>query len=1029
MDPAAYQYAGYLAITEGPVLPQTDVNVFLPTLTGDTAPMSNAHTYTRVFLEAAQVSSGKNMPVLLSCDVTLRDDRRTDLKNLFYMNVPCATTDAPVWSNQENFNYVDFHLQAIYEPMYAAFRSENYISSSGFGIVSSNARIVHKKVNKDQSGNPLGVYDHTFSCSQVSNTNPLINLNCTLTQRDYVYSIEHGDNFTVTFNVKSGGFRNLRNINTYRHYTTNYFYGHTVSKTVEFKFDFVAPKHCSEEESKLTCIKGQEPIKIDEDLTKKPIRPRWSGWYDDHSGLFEYRLEAYHLEPNIHGELIELHPLSPVFTYTENKTDNVTFPTFTPKHSGMFSILLTTADMANNTKIARRLVLYDNSSEITLTKPGLSKKMPDSEDIENMVFGDGGLYIVSAIKETGFMWQTSDNGSQSRIEINWNNHFVNKLYDKGKLLNKVLPYPTQFLDLEDDGVLRSKKYVALDDNEGERTLNAIKNKHGIVKFELNRVYTDDKQIPAVKWEPLPLEESYVILEHLDDGSHVRIWLRATDVMNNTAVDYTEVHVDNTPPRFSDQHLETNVINGTYTYTSRVTFQASDDGSGVHKLNLTLYVGNSTTPKKIHSVSANRNDSAGICDIDPSCNCVLDVCYRIQQMIDMDNCWFLVPKEDLNKSGTLQVTTFNQALLTRTFNLTIDHLNTLDGLEEYSGPTNIRIDERLPNGARLVWDIPDTPSCFGKVEIVLVVFLGNGQTRTIQVNSEQTSVDIVGLDPDEEYRVSLRISRSYGNAMYGYGDMDFSDLDSWKLARDDVSLQKGFTKQDEHLMKAKINFYTTVVGKHENVIKLLGAVVDDTIMGPFMVFEYCANGQLSDYLQTLKSNLTLDTQELLYRFGLGVARGMEYLAEKQVLHRRLAARNILLDGDLDVKISGFGPMDVDEDKGKRERIPIKWMAPECLKTTEEATEKNDVWSYAVVLWEIFTLGDAPYENIRGKDIQAKLKSGYRLPKPEQCDNKWYDVMTQCWQANPDQRPTFKTIRGELDEMFVAAPQDDYYIYRK
>ncbi|XP_052813767.1 uncharacterized protein LOC128240857 [Mya arenaria] len=1085
-------------------------------------------------------SSGKNMPVLLSCDVTLRDDRRTDLKNLFYMNVPCATTDAPVWSNQENFNYVDFHLQAIYEPMYAAFRSENYISSSGFGIVSSNARIVHKKVNKDQSGNPLGVYDHTFSCSQVSNTNPLINLNCTLTQRDYVYSIEHGDNFTVTFNVKSGGFRNLRNINTYRHYTTNYFYGHTVSKTVEFKFDFVAPKHCSEEESKLTCIKGQEPIKIDEDLTKKPIRPRWSGWYDDHSGLFEYRLEAYHLEPNIHGELIELHPLSPVFTYTENKTDNVTFPTFTPKHSGMFSILLTTADMANNTKIARRLVLYDNSSEITLTKPGLSKKMPDSEDIENMVFGDGGLYIVSAIKETGFMWQTSDNGSQSRIEINWNNHFVNKLYDKGKLLNKVLPYPTQFLDLEDDGVLRSKKYVALDDNEGERTLNAIKNKHGIVKFELNRVYTDDKQIPAVKWEPLPLEESYVILEHLDDGSHVRIWLRATDVMNNTAVDYTEVHVDNTPPRFSDQHLETNVINGTYTYTSRVTFQASDDGSGVHKLNLTLYVGNSTTPKKIHSVSANRNDSAGICDIDPSCNCVLDVCYRIQQMIDMDNCWFLVPKEDLNKSGTLQVTTFNQALLTRTFNLTIDHLNTLDGLEEYSGPTNIRIDERLPNGARLVWDIPDTPSCFGKVEIVLVVFLGNGQTRTIQVNSEQTSVDIVGLDPDEEYRVSLRvgydgtdlaslpytfktaekenhlqggvivgivvsvlvivgllsaifvvmlrrghmqpvrrrlesmsvryrgvmggndysgkISRSYGNAMYGYGDMDFSDLDSWKLARDDVSLQsimksgsfadiytatiayngntviakvlkQGFTKQDEHLMKAKINFYTTVVGKHENVIKLLGAVVDDTIMGPFMVFEYCANGQLSDYLQTLKSNLTLDTQELLYRFGLGVARGMEYLAEKQVLHRRLAARNILLDGDLDVKISGFGPMDVDEDKGKRERIPIKWMAPECLKTTEEATEKNDVWSYAVVLWEIFTLGDAPYENIRGKDIQAKLKSGYRLPKPEQCDNKWYDVMTQCWQANPDQRPTFKTIRGELDEMFVAAPQDDYYIYRK
>ncbi|XP_052812774.1 uncharacterized protein LOC128240260 isoform X2 [Mya arenaria] len=1084
--------------------------------------------------------NAKNMPKLLSCDVTLKDDRRTDLKNLFYMNVPCATTNVPIWSNQENFNYVNFQLQAIFEPMYTTFPSANYVSKSGFGIVASNAHITHRKVNKDQSGNPFIAYDHTFRCSQVSNTNPLFDLNCTLIQRDYIYSIEHGDNFTVTFNVKSGGFRNLNNINTNVLYRTNLYNGHTVSETVEFKFDFVAPKHCSEQDSGRACIKGQEPIAVYEDLTKNPIRPRWSGWFDDHSGLLEYRLEAFLLEPNIHGELIELNPLSPVFTYTTNNTNNVTFPTFIPKNSGMFSILLTAADMANNTKIARRLVLFDNSSEITITKPGLLTKMPNAEDVEQMVVGDGGFYIVSAIKETGFMWQTSENDTESRIEIHWENHFVNDLYDKGKLLNKVLPYPIQFLDLEDDGILRSKKFVAMDDEEGDRTMKAIPNKRGLVKFELNRIYTDDKEIPVSKWEKLPLEESYVIMEHLNDGSHVRIWLRATDVMNNTAVDYTEVHIDNSPPRISDQQLKENIINGTYTYTSRVTFKASDDGSGVHKLEMALYVGNSSTPKKIHSVSANKNDSAGICKDDPSCNCVLDVCYRLQQMIDLDNCWFLVPKEDLNKSGTLHVTTYNQALLTRNFNLTIAHLNTLNGLEEYSGPTNIRIEERLPNGARLTWDIPDTPSCYGRVEIALVVYLGNGQTRVIQVNSEQTSVDIVGLDSDKEYSVSLNVgyegtelaalpykfktaerenhlqggviagivisvlvipalltavfvlllrrgymqpvrrglqavsvryrrsmagndffgknSRSYTNSMYIYGDMDFADLDSWQLARADVSLQsimksgsfadiytasianngntvvakvlkQGFTKQDEHLMKAKVNFFSTVVGKHENVIKFIGAVIDDTVMGPFIIYEYCSNGQLSDYLQAMKSNMTLESQEILYRFGLGVARGMEYLAGKEVVHRRLAARNILLDSAVEVKIAGFGPMDVDEDKGKRERIPIKWMAPECLKTTKGASEKSDAWSYAVVLWEIFSLGDAPYENIRGKEIPDKLKSGYRLPKPEQSDDKWYDVMTRCWQANPDQRPTFKAIRGELDEMFVAAPQDDYYYYRK
>ncbi|XP_052814816.1 uncharacterized protein LOC128241772 [Mya arenaria] len=1084
-------------------------------------------------------TNGANMPKLLSCDVTLKDDRRTDLKNLFYMNVPCATSNAPIWSNQDNFNYVNFKLSAIFEPMSTIYQSETYVSTSGFGIVSGNAHIVHRKVNKDQSGKPFIAYNHTFSCSDVSNTNPSSGFNCTLSQKDYIYSIEHGDNFTVTFNVKSGGFRNLRNINTNRFYNTNVYDGHTVSDTVEFKFDFVAPKHCSEPDSGRTCRSGEEPIRLNDDLTKNPITPRWSGWFDTLSGLLEYRLEAYLLEPNIHDELIELNPLSPVFTYTENNTNNVEFPTFTPPRSGMFSVLLTAVDMASNTKIARRLVLFDDSSEITITKPGLLTKMPNPEDVEQIVVGDGGLYIVSAIKETGYLWQTSSNDSKSQIEINWANHFKNKVHDEGKLLNKVLPYPTQFQDLEDDGILRSKKYVAIDDNEGDRTLKAIPSKHGLVKFELSRVYTDDKEIPT-KWEPIPLEESYVIFEKLNDGSHVRVWLRATDVMNNTAVDYTEVHIDNTPPRFLDEHLEMNIKNGTYTYASRVTFQASDDGSGVHKLQMTFYVGNSSIPKKVYNVSANKNDTAGICEKDPSCNCVLDVCYRAQQMIEFDNCWFLVPKEDLNKSATLQVTTYNQALLSRKFNLTITHLNALNGLEEYSGPTNIRIEEILPNGARLVWDIPDTPSCYGRVEIALVVYLGNGQTRVIQVNSEQNSVDILGLDPDKEYNVSLNVgyeetelaalpyafktaekenhlsvgvivgifvsvlvviavliaiivvmyrrghmkpirrgleavsvryrssmagfvvrsknSRSHDNSMYIYGDMDYADVDSWQLARNDVSLQSiiksgtfadiytasianncntviakvlksEYSKQDEHLMKAKINYFSTVVGKHENVIKFIGAVVDDIVMGPFIIYEYCSNGQLSDYLQTMKSNLTLESQEILYRFGLGVARGMEYLAGKEIVHRRLAARNVLLDNAFEVKIAGFGPMDVDEQGGKRERIPIKWMAPECLKTTKNATEKSDVWSFGVVSWEIFSVGDAPYEKIGGREIPGRLKSGYRLPKPELCDKKWYDVMTQCWKADPDQRPTFKAIREELDEMFVAAPQDDYYIYRK
>ncbi|WAR10287.1 RON-like protein, partial [Mya arenaria] len=195
-----------------------------------------------------------------------------------------------------------------------------------------------------------------------------------------------------------------------------------------------------------------------------------------------------------------------------------------------------------------------------------------------------------------------------------------------------------------------------------------------------------------------------------------------------------------------------------------------------------------------------------------------------------------------------------------------------------------------------------------------------------------------------------------------------------------------------------------------------------LVGPIIILEHCVNGQLNDYLQTNKSSITEESQDLI-RFGLGVARGMEYLAGKRIVHRRLAARNVLLDDALEVKIAGFGPMKVDN--SKPERIPIKWVAPECLQTTKDATEKSDVWSYGVVLWEIFSVGDAPYDNIRGKDIPGLINSDYKLAKPDNCNDQWYDVMKRCWQTDPNGRPTFKVIKDTLDNIYVAASKDEYY----
>ncbi|XP_052246351.1 tyrosine-protein kinase Fer-like [Dreissena polymorpha] len=189
-----------------------------------------------------------------------------------------------------------------------------------------------------------------------------------------------------------------------------------------------------------------------------------------------------------------------------------------------------------------------------------------------------------------------------------------------------------------------------------------------------------------------------------------------------------------------------------------------------------------------------------------------------------------------------------------------------------------------------------------------------------------------------------------------------------------------------------------------------------------------------YLVQHKSNVTMEIQETLFRIGLDIAKGMEYLAGKGITHRRLAARNILSTFLNEVKIYGFGPQpeeegDADAGSGMKERIPIKWMAPECMSSTKNADKESDVWSFGVASGKCFSLGETPYENVRSRDLPDRLKKNVRLQKPEQCDDVWYGVMTKCWDYQPKKHPTFAAIRNELDTMFVASPGDDYYYYTR
>lgn len=97
-----------------------------------------------------------------------------------------------------------------------------------------------------------------------------------------------------------------------------------------------------------------------------------------------------------------------------------------------------------------------------------------------------------------------------------------------------------------------------------------------------------------------------------------------------------------------------------------------------------------------------------------------------------------------------------------------------------------------------------------------------------------------------------------------------------------------------------------------------------------------------------------------------------------------------------------------------------MSPESL-SFEKVSKESDIWSYGVLLWEIFSYGCTPYPSIEQEEILEKLKSGYRMERPDACKPEIYDrVMNQCWNMEPKNRPQFSQIVGVFDE-FLQMPE--------
>uniref|UniRef100_A0A1I7YPK9 Tyrosine-protein kinase n=1 Tax=Steinernema glaseri TaxID=37863 RepID=A0A1I7YPK9_9BILA len=210
-------------------------------------------------------------------------------------------------------------------------------------------------------------------------------------------------------------------------------------------------------------------------------------------------------------------------------------------------------------------------------------------------------------------------------------------------------------------------------------------------------------------------------------------------------------------------------------------------------------------------------------------------------------------------------------------------------------------------------------------------------------------------------------------------------------------------KDSMLHEAKIMSYYS----HENVIQFYGVACDHH---PIMiVMEFCPGGSLDTHLKNMKKDIDVGERVL---YCLEAAQGMSYLHEKSCLHRDLAARNCLISAKGIVKIADFGLSkmvgELNEGDAGAQQVPVRWMAPETLQKTPSMTTKSDVWSFGVLVFEIFNLGEKPWPDDPAKKVATLIRRGRMVDPPELAPQQIRDLMLRTWKMEPELRPNFKEI---------------------
>ncbi|XP_046771550.1 tyrosine-protein kinase Tec isoform X2 [Gallus gallus] len=217
-----------------------------------------------------------------------------------------------------------------------------------------------------------------------------------------------------------------------------------------------------------------------------------------------------------------------------------------------------------------------------------------------------------------------------------------------------------------------------------------------------------------------------------------------------------------------------------------------------------------------------------------------------------------------------------------------------------------------------------------------------------------------------------------------------------------AIREGAMYEEDFIEEAKVMMKLT----HPKLVQLYGVCTQQRPI--YIVTEFMEHGCLLNYLRQKRGVLSKD---VLLTMCQDVCEGMEYLERNSFIHRDLAARNCLVNDLGVVKVSDFGMtryvLDDQYTSSSGAKFPVKWCPPEVFNYSRFSS-KSDVWSFGVLMWEVFTEGKMPFEKSSNYDVVTMVSQGHRLYRPKLACKQVYEVMMMCWQEKPEGRPTFEDL---------------------